>query len=82
MPNSIVSRLGLAKSAGDEIAHMIRQVLTENLQPVADYHAGKGPALNFLVGQVMKKCRGRADPAHLNTLLREELEKMSGGVEN
>ncbi len=52
---------------------MVRQVIIENPQPVADYHAGKGPALNFLVGQVMKKCRGRADPGHLNALLRKEL---------
>ncbi len=77
-PGSIVQRLGLAKTGGDEITGMVQEVIAENPQPVADYHAGKGPALNFLVGQVMKKCRGRADPAHLNALLKEELAKHSG----
>ncbi|MDD1728673.1 MAG: Asp-tRNA(Asn)/Glu-tRNA(Gln) amidotransferase subunit GatB [Methanospirillum sp.] len=80
MPASIVNRLGLAKTGGDEITDMVRAVIAENPQPVADYHAGKGPALNFLVGQVMKKCRGRADPGHLNALLREELGKMQDGA--
>jgi len=79
-PGSIVKRLGLAKTGGDEITEMVRAVIAENPQPVADYHAGKGPALNFLVGQVMKKCRGRADPGHLNLLLREELDKIQGGA--
>lgn len=78
MPTKIVARLGLAKTGGDEISTMVREVIAENPQPVADYHAGKGPALNFLVGQVMKKCRGRADPGHLNVLLREELDKLQG----
>jgi aspartyl-tRNA(Asn)/glutamyl-tRNA(Gln) amidotransferase subunit B len=78
MPSAVVSRLGLAKTAGDEIAQMVRAVIAENPQPVADYHAGKGPALNFLVGQVMKKCRGRADPGHLNALLHEELSRVAG----
>ncbi|HWQ67335.1 MAG TPA: Asp-tRNA(Asn)/Glu-tRNA(Gln) amidotransferase subunit GatB [Methanospirillum sp.] len=77
-PEDIVTRLGLAKTAGDEIMGMVRQVLSENPQAVADYHAGKGPALNFLVGQVMKKCRGRADPTVLNTLLRGELDSGEG----
>jgi aspartyl-tRNA(Asn)/glutamyl-tRNA(Gln) amidotransferase subunit B len=78
-PSEIIKRLGLAKTGGDEIVQMVRDVILENPQPVADYHAGKAPALNFLVGQVMKKCRGRADPGHLNTLLREELGPVRGG---
>ena len=78
-PSVIVTRLGLAKTGGDEIREMVRQVIAENPQPVADYHAGKGPALNFLVGQVMKKCRGRADPGSLNSLLREELSSETAG---
>jgi len=72
-PTSIILRLGLAKTEGDEIVDIVRQVIAENPQPVADYHEGKGPALNFLVGQVMKKCRGRVDPSYLNALLHKEL---------
>ncbi|HEX3002306.1 MAG TPA: hypothetical protein VHN82_08080, partial [Methanoregula sp.] len=36
---------------------------------------GEGKALNFLVGQVMKKTRGKADPAELNRMLNEALKK-------
>ncbi|MHC1565798.1 MAG: hypothetical protein ACXQS6_05730, partial [Candidatus Syntropharchaeales archaeon] len=41
---------------------------------VDDYRSGKREALNFLVGQVMKKTRGRADPDHANKLLIERIE--------
>ncbi|MDX8550305.1 Asp-tRNA(Asn)/Glu-tRNA(Gln) amidotransferase subunit GatB [Methanospirillum sp. J.3.6.1-F.2.7.3] len=73
-PQEIVSRLGLAKTSGDQVTTMIQEVITEQPAAVADYYAGKMQALNFLVGQVMKKCRGRADPGHLNTLLKEILD--------
>lgn len=74
-PKAIVDRLGLAKSSGDQVMKMIEEVIREQPSAVADYYAGKMPALNFLVGQVMKKCRGRADPGHLNTILKELLDK-------
>jgi aspartyl-tRNA(Asn)/glutamyl-tRNA(Gln) amidotransferase subunit B len=41
---------------------------------VDDYHAGEGGALNFLVGQVMSKTGGSADPGTVNGLLRERLD--------
>jgi len=42
---------------------------------VADYFAGKEKALTFLVGQIMKETRGRANPQETNRILREELAK-------
>ena len=74
-PQEIVTRLGLAKTSGDQITIAIQEVIAEQKAAVEDYHAGKMPALNFLVGQVMKKCRGRADPGNLNSLLKEILDK-------
>jgi len=38
-----------------------------------DVRAGKDQAVTFLVGQVMKKTRGRANPAMVNRLVRERL---------
>lgn len=75
MPRAIMDRLGLAKTGGDQVTGFIQEVLTEQPAAVADYYAGKEQALNFLVGQVMKKCRGRADPGQLNQLLKEALDK-------
>ena len=75
MPKDIVTKRGLAKVAGDEISEMIETTLNENPQAIADFHAGKGQALNFLVGQVMKKSKGRADPGELNAMLAAAIEK-------
>ncbi|MDR2855317.1 MAG: Asp-tRNA(Asn)/Glu-tRNA(Gln) amidotransferase subunit GatB [Methanomicrobiales archaeon] len=74
-PKEIVSKRGLAKVAGDEISEMIELALDENPQAISDYRAGKGQALNFLVGQVMKLSKGRADPGELNAMLSAAIEK-------
>ncbi|HPA07931.1 MAG TPA: Asp-tRNA(Asn)/Glu-tRNA(Gln) amidotransferase GatCAB subunit B, partial [Methanoregulaceae archaeon] len=47
----------------------------EQPQAVADFAAGKKEAFNFLVGQVMKKTRGRAKPADVNQVLSAILGK-------
>jgi aspartyl-tRNA(Asn)/glutamyl-tRNA(Gln) amidotransferase subunit B len=41
---------------------------------VADYKAGKETAVKFLVGQVMKITRGRANPQLVNELVKNKLE--------
>ncbi|MFB0559196.1 MAG: hypothetical protein ACETVS_01505, partial [Dehalococcoidales bacterium] len=46
-----------------------------NEQAVADYRAGKEQALKFLVGQVMKATRGRANPKLVNEVLKEKLKE-------
>jgi len=76
-PAAIISRLNLAKTTGDNSAILtaIEEAITENPRALEDYRAGKGGALNFLVGQVMKKTRGKADPGELNRLLTEALAK-------
>lgn len=55
----------------ERIAH---QVIENNPQPVADYKAGKTAALKFLVGQMMKESRGKADPQ----VAASSLEKLLG----
>jgi aspartyl-tRNA(Asn)/glutamyl-tRNA(Gln) amidotransferase subunit B len=76
-PAGIVERLGLAKTAGDSgaVAAAVGEALDENQKAIEDYRAGKAGALNFLVGQVMKKTRGKADPGELNRMLTEALKK-------
>jgi aspartyl-tRNA(Asn)/glutamyl-tRNA(Gln) amidotransferase subunit B len=75
-PAAIVQRLNLAKTNGDDsaIKTAIVEAITENPRALEDYRAGKAGALNFLVGQVMKKTRGKADPAELNRMLTEALK--------
>jgi len=56
-----------------EIEDIISQVIQANAQPVADYRAGKEQALKFLVGQIMKATKGRANPQLANELLAKKL---------
>jgi aspartyl-tRNA(Asn)/glutamyl-tRNA(Gln) amidotransferase subunit B len=56
-----------------EIEALIEQVLSENAASVTDYKAGKTRAFGFLVGQVMKLCRGKASPEIVNSLLLKKL---------
>ncbi len=57
------------------LAGVIEQVVSEHPGPVADYCSGKERALGFLVGQVMRLTRGKANPGVVNRLLRERLKQ-------
>ncbi len=74
-PKDIVAALGLTQISGaDELAAVVDRVIEANPKPVADYLGGKQEALKFLMGQVMKETRGRANPAVVSDLLRTALE--------
>ncbi len=75
-PEEIVREAGLTQiSDADELRQVARQVLAANGPAVADYRAGKKAALGFLVGQMMKATRGKANPALANQILTELLEQ-------
>lgn len=59
-----------------EVERYVDKVLVENGQSVIDYKAGRDKAFAFLVGQVMKLCRGKASPQLVNELLKSRIEKM------
>jgi aspartyl-tRNA(Asn)/glutamyl-tRNA(Gln) amidotransferase subunit B len=56
------------------IDSVVADVISENPEPVESYKAGKTAALGFLVGQVMKKTKGKANPKLVNELFREKLD--------
>ncbi|MBS3898967.1 MAG: Asp-tRNA(Asn)/Glu-tRNA(Gln) amidotransferase subunit GatB [Dethiobacter sp.] len=71
----IVQEQGLVQiSDKDAIAAIIAQVIADNPKSVQDFKAGTEKALGFLVGQVMKISKGRANPEMANQLLREKLQ--------
>jgi len=73
----IIEERGLSQiSDTGEIEEAVIQVIKSNAQPVADFKAGKEQALKFLVGQVMKDTRGRANPQLVNELLKRKLEEV------
>jgi aspartyl-tRNA(Asn)/glutamyl-tRNA(Gln) amidotransferase subunit B len=73
-PSQVVTRLDLGATDSGLVPAAIADVIKEQPQAVADYDSGKKGAFMFLVGQVMKKTKGKADPAELNTMLRNTLD--------
>jgi len=54
---------------------IVDEVIAANPDNVAQFKAGKDKAFNALVGQVMKASKGRANPQHVNELLRARLNR-------
>ena len=75
-PEIIVKEEGL-EVVSDEgaLVAVIKKILENNPQSVADYKSGKEKAFGFLVGQAMKETRGKASPQVINKLLKDELDK-------
>jgi aspartyl-tRNA(Asn)/glutamyl-tRNA(Gln) amidotransferase subunit B len=70
----IVEREGLARIDDQAaIVSAVQSVLDANPGPVAQYRAGKQQTFGFLVGQVMKATKGKANPALVNDLLKRLL---------
>jgi len=73
-PELIVAEQGLLQiTTSDEVAAAVEAVLAANPKAVADYRRGKQEALKFLVGQVMRQTRGRANPSLVHQLLLDKL---------
>lgn len=74
-PQVLVKELGLEQISDEgAIVKIVEETLAENPQSIADYKAGKDRALGFLVGQIMKKSRGKANPEMVNALLKERMQ--------
>ena len=75
-PASIIKEKGLEQiSDTGAIEKIVEETIAENPKSVEDYQAGKEKAIGFLVGQIMKKSRGKANPDLVNNLLKEKLNK-------
>ena len=74
-PEVIVEKLGISQ-IGDEntIREIVLEVIHENENLVEDYKNGKR-VFDYFIGQIMKKTRGRANPALTSKILKEELDK-------
>ena len=74
-PKEIATGLGLLGVVkDDEVLACVKQAIDENPKAVNDYLEGQKASLNFLVGQVMRLTRGKADPGETVKLLKENIE--------
>ena len=74
-PETIAAERGLYKDDNQNgLEDIVNSVIAENEKVVAEYKAGKMTAIQYLVGQAMKKSRGAGDPG----VIRESLEQKIG----
>jgi aspartyl-tRNA(Asn)/glutamyl-tRNA(Gln) amidotransferase subunit B len=59
----------------DELLSLIKTVINENTEVVSDLKKGEEKKLMFLIGQIMKKTSGKADPKSAKEILLKEIEK-------
>ena len=69
-PEDIVKEKGLVQITDESaIRDLVISVINENEQSVQDFINGKDKAVGFLVGQIMKKTAGQANPKVTNQIL-------------
>ena len=69
--STIVAEENLAQMDNDdEMENICRSIIEANPKSVEDYHKGKDNALKFLMGQVMKQTKGKANPVKATELLK------------
>ncbi|WP_133127807.1 Asp-tRNA(Asn)/Glu-tRNA(Gln) amidotransferase subunit GatB [Legionella nagasakiensis] len=73
--DDIIAREGY-QQIGDQavLDEIIRNIIEQYPQQAADYQAGKTKLLAFFVGKIMQETQGKANPAHVNELLRQYLK--------
>ncbi len=73
-PQPIVEELGLRQiSSADDLARIVDQVMADNPDAVAQVRAGKEATIGFLIGQVMKATRGKANPQMVRQLFLDRM---------
>jgi aspartyl-tRNA(Asn)/glutamyl-tRNA(Gln) amidotransferase subunit B len=74
-PRLVVEEQGLLQiSDQSELESVIKRVIAENPDSVENYRGGKTKAIGFLVGQVMKETKGKANPQLVNELLVKNMQ--------
>lgn len=73
-PSQIIKDKGLEQiTDSGEIEEAVREIIKANPKPVADYKEGKERVFQFLIGQVMAKTKGKANPQAVSEILRKLL---------
>ncbi len=72
--DAIIEKHGLKQMTDTgELEKIVDEIIHNNPSQLADYRAGKEKLFAFFVGQVMKATKGKANPQHVNELLKKKL---------
>lgn len=73
-PETVIEKRGLVQISDEgELTRIVDEVIAANPGPTAEVRGGKTKAIAFLVGQVMRRTQGKANPGEVNRILREQL---------
>jgi len=73
-PKEVVKQKGLGKVGDKELQTVVKEVIKENKKAVDDYKSGNEKSIQFLVGQVLRKTKARADPNLVKEFIKKELK--------
>ena len=77
-PKQVVSDEGMMQITDESaIMDLINEVISENPNQVAQYDPENPRLLEYFVGQIMKKSKGKANPASARTMMKEQLDKLA-----
>jgi aspartyl-tRNA(Asn)/glutamyl-tRNA(Gln) amidotransferase subunit B len=82
-PQEIIEKRGLLQITDEaEIRKVVEEVIKEEAKSVEQYLKGKEKAMGYLMGQIMRKTKGKANPSLASKILRDELEKVKSATSN
>jgi len=70
-PQKIIKKKGLTLIEKDKLIKIIKNVIKTNPQAVKDYRTGEKKAMEYFIGQVLRKIKARADPNKIRKLIKE-----------
>jgi aspartyl-tRNA(Asn)/glutamyl-tRNA(Gln) amidotransferase subunit B len=75
MPTKVIADIGLQQiSDTKKVEELVEEALSENEKAVVDYKAGKSSSFDFLLGAVMRKAKGSANPLVVREVLTSKLK--------
>jgi len=75
-PSQIIESKNLKQvNDGEELDSAVKNVIKNNPQAIEDYKKGKDTALQFLIGQVMRETKGKANPETASKILKKKIKK-------
>lgn len=75
-PQTIIEENGWVQISDEsQLQSVVAEVIANNAKSVEDLQNGKDRALGFLVGQVMKQTKGKANPQMVNQLIRQQIQQ-------
>lgn len=73
-PKEIMDSENLSQTSEGELINIIESVLKDNQKSISDYKNGKDHALKYLMGQVMKLSKGKANPVRATEIILEKIK--------